>query len=178
MRPAALRRWIGAIGSMVALTTATVPPIGYGIIAYFDQANTQLVAERVPDIAAVSFLLSVVFFFALRWLPLRLLDQTFSRLQQKETEFSDQNIRFEAALENMPHALCMFDGEQRLVVCNSNFSRLYDLSPDDTRPGTSLQAILQRRIAAGNCPENVDDYFESRTSLGASNQALSLRDRR
>jgi diguanylate cyclase (GGDEF)-like protein len=177
MRPASLRRWIGAIGSIVALTTATVPPIGYGVIAYFDPANTRLVADRVPDIAAVSFLLSVVFFFALRWLPLRLLDQTFSRLQQKETEFSEQNIRFEAALENMPHALCMFDGEQRLVVCNSNFLRLYALSPDDTRPGTSLQAILQRRIAAGNCPENVDDYFESRTSLDAIQQALSFVDR-
>src|SRR5262245_12240844 len=177
MRPASLRRWISAIGTMVALTTAAVPPIGYGVIAYSDQANTQLVAERVPDIAAASFVLGVVIFFALRWLPLRLLDQTFGRLQQKETELSDQNIRFEAALENMPHALCMFDGEQRLVVCNSNFSRLYNLSPDDTKPGTSLQAILQRRIAAGNCPENVDDYFESRTSLDAINQALSFVDR-
>jgi len=177
MSPASFRRWISAFGALVALTTAIVPPIGYAVIAYFAQANAQRVAERVPDIAAVSFLLSVVIFFAFRWLPLRLLDQTFSRLKQKETEFSDQNIRFEAALENMPHALCMFDGEQRLVVCNSNFSRLYGLSPEDTRPGTTLQAILQRRIAAGNCPEDVDGYLESRTSRDAMKQALGFVDR-
>jgi PAS fold len=32
-----------------------------------------------------------------------------------------QNMRFEAALQNMSRGLAMFDREQRLVICNDEF---------------------------------------------------------
>src|SRR5208282_5955967 len=33
----------------------------------------------------------------------------------------------EVTLENMAHGLCMFDGKQRLIVCNSRYLKMYGL---------------------------------------------------
>src|SRR5262249_33597855 len=39
-------------------------------------------------------------------------------LRTSEEALQAQNKRFAAALDNMAHGMCMFDKEQRLVVCN------------------------------------------------------------
>jgi diguanylate cyclase (GGDEF)-like protein/PAS domain S-box-containing protein len=60
-----------------------------------------------------------------------------------------QNLRFDAALNNMPHGLAMFDREQRLVVANRRYADIYGLSPDDVKPGTPLRRIIEVRIEKG-----------------------------
>ena len=42
-----------------------------------------------------------------------------SRCTPHETELAPQNMRFDAAVNNMSQGLCMFDADQRLVICNS-----------------------------------------------------------
>ena len=48
-------------------------------------------------------------------------------LQRQEEELRIQNLRFDAALNNMSHGLCMFDGDRRLIVCNKRYAEMYGL---------------------------------------------------
>jgi methyl-accepting chemotaxis protein len=59
------------------------------------------------------------------------------------------NERFQSALENMSHGLCMFDGNRRLVVCNERYASLYRLPPELLKPGTTHEAIIAHRVMNG-----------------------------
>jgi PAS domain-containing protein len=48
-------------------------------------------------------------------------------LIEREHELEKSNSRFDSALSNMSQGLCMFDGEQRLLVCNRRFADLYGI---------------------------------------------------
>ncbi|HEY1545260.1 MAG TPA: EAL domain-containing protein [Xanthobacteraceae bacterium] len=64
-------------------------------------------------------------------------------------DLQTQNMRFDAALNNMPHGLAMFDGEQRLVVSNRRYADMYRMTDEQVRPGTPLRDIIRNRIADG-----------------------------
>jgi diguanylate cyclase (GGDEF)-like protein/PAS domain S-box-containing protein len=64
-------------------------------------------------------------------------------------ELRTQNMRFEAAIENMTQGLAMFDGERKLIVCNRRYAEVYSLPPELVRPGTTHRQILEHRVAAG-----------------------------
>ncbi len=68
---------------------------------------------------------------------------------------AEQNFRFDAALSNMPHGLCMFDADNRLILCNAAYRRLYAFPADSLAPGTPLDQILDHRRLAGNEPKNL-----------------------
>ena len=67
---------------------------------------------------------------------------------------------FAIALANVPHGLCMFDRDKRLILCNPAYGAMYGLSRDLMRPGTSLHAILAHRGLAGNAPVSLRTYFD------------------
>jgi diguanylate cyclase (GGDEF)-like protein len=73
-------------------------------------------------------------------------------LKQRESDLSLQNMRFTAAVDNMSQGLCMFDREQRLVICNKRYADIYGLPAELVRPGTSLREILKNRIERGIHP--------------------------
>ena len=56
--------------------------------------------------------------------------------------------RFDAALNNMPHGLCMFDSDGRIVVSNQRLSQLMGL-PSGELKGLSLRCLLERSVEAG-----------------------------
>jgi len=68
----------------------------------------------------------------------------------------------ELTLENMSQGLCMFDRNQRLVVCNRTYAEMYALSPEQTAPGTTLRSILEARVAAGQSPADAQEYIARR----------------
>ncbi len=72
------------------------------------------------------------------------------------------NMLLNAALENMPQGICMFGADQRLVLANDLYSKMYGLNPEDVKPGTTLPEILQARIAAGSCPQDAQKYVTDR----------------
>ena len=48
--------------------------------------------------------------------------------------------------------------QQRLIVCNERYAKMYGLEADEMRPGTTLRAILEARVAAGSSrrrPRNI-----------------------
>lgn len=85
-----------------------------------------------------------------------------STLYQREAELSSQNQRFDAAINNMMQGLCMFDQDKRLVVCNEQYARMYGLSADQVKVGTTLRAILEYRTATGNSPNDIESYVNNR----------------
>jgi len=54
--------------------------------------------------------------------------------------------RFEVALNNMLHGLCMFDNDARLIVCNERYARMYGLPAELTRPGAHWRDIVAHRL--------------------------------
>ena len=62
------------------------------------------------------------------------------------------------AIDSMAQGLCMFDAAERLVVCNSQYYKMYDLTPDDVRPGATLTEVLQRRVAKGTFSRDPKEY--------------------
>ena len=92
-----------------------------------------------------------------------------------------KNLRFDAALNNMPHGLAMFDAGQRLVVSNNRYAEMYGLGAEQVAPGTTLRRIVEHRIANGVfCGESAEDYLGERTVpvAGASIQIQELNDGR
>ena len=52
-------------------------------------------------------------------------------------------------LENMPHGVALFDDDNRLVVSNSQYSRLYGLTDEHRKRGTSIADLIRFRHEAG-----------------------------
>jgi methyl-accepting chemotaxis protein len=64
-------------------------------------------------------------------------------------QIATQNIRFNAALNNMTQGLCMFDADRRLVVCNEPYARIYSLPPELVKVGTPHETIIGHRVKSG-----------------------------
>jgi methyl-accepting chemotaxis protein len=69
-----------------------------------------------------------------------------------------RNRRMRVALNNMTQGLCMFDGHERLVVCNRRYTEMYGLPPEAARYGTTLRALLEYRTATGNFSREIEAY--------------------
>ncbi|HEY6175117.1 MAG TPA: EAL domain-containing protein, partial [Kofleriaceae bacterium] len=85
-------------------------------------------------------------------------------------DLSEQNVRFASAMEHMAHGLCMYDREARLVICNRRYAELYNLTPNQIRPGASLRSILEARVAAGQTPSDTKAYIERRLAEVSTQQ--------
>ncbi|MFL5222131.1 MAG: EAL domain-containing protein [Microvirga sp.] len=84
---------------------------------------------------------------------------THAALQKINRELARHNLRFDTALNNMTHGLCMFDGERRLIVCNTRYAEMYGLTPDLTQPGTSYDDLLAHRLATGIYPKSGAEQY-------------------
>lgn len=90
--------------------------------------------------------------------------------------------RFEAALDNMPHGLCMFDAEERLLVANLRYVEMYAMPQELTRPGTPLRHVLAHHVKVGACPEGLEvrvaAHLSSSDEGGAQYELRELKDGR
>lgn len=69
-----------------------------------------------------------------------------------ERSLEHSNVLLHTALANMAHDVCMFDRDQCLVVCNARYAEMYNLPPEQIKPGTTLKSILNARVRAGISP--------------------------
>ncbi len=67
-------------------------------------------------------------------------------------KLSEQNLRLDAALNNMNQGLCMFDAQNRLVVWNERYRAMYNIDPLRIWRGATIRDLLDARIAAGTFP--------------------------
>jgi diguanylate cyclase (GGDEF)-like protein len=86
-------------------------------------------------------------------------------------ELRSQNLRFDTALNNMSQGLCLFDGSQQLIVCNSRYLEMYDLDPKRIRPGITLREIVDLRFEVGSFPAmSREKYLAWRDSIATSDK--------
>lgn len=86
-----------------------------------------------------------------------------SELKRREQELRVENMKFDAALQNMSQGLVMFDSDSKLIVCNQKYAEIYGLPSDLIAPGITHRQILEHRISAGIiAPSNVVQYVNDR----------------
>jgi diguanylate cyclase (GGDEF)-like protein len=79
-------------------------------------------------------------------------------LLQKEETLREQNLFFDAALNNMSQGLCMFDEAHQLTVVNKHFFDIYRLDADRLRANATAQKVLELSLGL-NCPP---EYFSKK----------------
>jgi diguanylate cyclase (GGDEF)-like protein len=83
--------------------------------------------------------------------------------------------RFDTALNNMPHGLCMFDSMRRIVVVNQKLHQQIGLSPDFKVKGSSLRHVVESVVEAGLISDvnaqSLIDHLDARLS-GSDDAAL------
>ncbi len=73
----------------------------------------------------------------------RLLGRAHRELHKRELELRAQNERFDAALNNMSHGICMVDKGGQVIVFNARFAQLFNL-PAQVRPGSTLSELISQ----------------------------------
>ena len=84
-----------------------------------------------------------------------------TELRRSKQSLEHSNLLLNTALKNMVQGLCMYDRDQRLVVCNERYGAMYGLAADETKPGTTLRSILEARVRVGRWPGS-PQYIETR----------------
>ena len=74
-------------------------------------------------------------------------------------------------LDSLSLGVCLFDDQQRLILCNQRWVEMYRLTPAQTRPGVSLREIVEARVVAGTCPTDADAYLSLCAEIGSSDEA-------
>ncbi len=90
---------------------------------------------------------------------------------------AEKKRQLDVALSNMSQGLAMFDAELRLVVCNKHYADLYGLTDEQTKPGTTVRALLEYRVANGNAPKHHENYIEDRLNEAKEGRPFKITDR-
>ena len=94
-------------------------------------------------------------------------------LLKRDEELTEQNQRFNAALDNMSQGLCMFDKDRRLVVCNKQFLELYDLPERFAEPGAAFDDLIRFRIERGDYADiDPDKHLEQWIEIIEAGKAM------
>jgi len=93
----------------------------------------------------------------------------YELLKEQQEQLRARNLQFDAALNHMSEALCFFDREERLIVCNDQFAEMYNLRPDAIHPGMTLREIIELRYRAGSLPAmSSDEFYASRNAVNVA----------
>ncbi|TPN43287.1 MULTISPECIES: EAL domain-containing protein [unclassified Mesorhizobium] len=84
------------------------------------------------------------------------------RSRRMEDELREQNERFSAAVENMSHGLCMFDADERMIICNGNYIDIFCLDAKVVRPGISFIDILRHSVDIGIASQSANELYAIR----------------
>jgi methyl-accepting chemotaxis protein len=105
------------------------------------------VTPTISETALTTVLSAVVAQFAMSLTSAVLIRHLRREIEQMHT-----------AIDSMAQGLCMFDAAERLVVCNSQYYKMYDLTPADVKPGSTLSEVLARRVAKGTFSRDPHEY--------------------
>jgi len=81
--------------------------------------------------------------------------------------------RMHSALDNMSQGLCMFDGNERLVMCNKRYIEIYRLSAEIAKRGMTIGQILEYRAANGTFMRDPEAYRRELVDGMASGKTIS-----
>ena len=169
LAPGRRGRLQAALQPAVLLYVLMIAALWLALIAIVDLA--------ARDIFAPDSRLRIVFFATACTLTALLLIGFFVsirhriRLAERETLIARQKMHLNSALSNMPEGLCMFDSDQRLIVCNQQYADLYGLTKELSQRGTHLRSILEHHNTACNVAEDRDKFIARRLSAVSAGKA-------
>jgi diguanylate cyclase (GGDEF)-like protein len=129
-----------AIGQLLL----TIVPLALGAALHAEPVYLALAAITVLYLFAT---VEIALFLARNHLRLLLTTREKSELARSLVA---QNLRFDAALGNMPHGLCMLDADRRLVVWNERFCDIYGMDRRVVRAGASIEELVAHNIELGH----------------------------
>jgi signal transduction histidine kinase len=108
-----------------------------------------------------------------------------SRRMESEAEVADlsreiaaKSGQLEAALVNMSQGLCMYDAQQRLILCNRRYLELFSLSAELVRPGITLPQLMAISVHRGNYrTEDAERFTAERLAVATSREECVLHHR-
>src|SRR6478735_10683861 len=160
---------------MVELTSATAPArawrlvtlaggasfaVSYGLLHYVFPIGGWVGSTSAP-------LTSLVLCAIIAFLAMALTLAVLARMLRTD------NQRMRVAISNMSQGLCMFDGNERLVVCNQRYMDMYKVSGDVVKPGCSLQILLEYRTRNGTFSRDPVAYRRELTDAMAAGNTRS-----
>jgi methyl-accepting chemotaxis protein len=107
-------------------------------------------AAAIPTISATA--LTAVLAAVVAQFAMSLTGAVLTRRQSREVEL----VR--TAIDSMAQGLCMFDAAERLVVCNAQYYKMYELTTADVKPGSTLSEVLAKRVAKGTFARDPQEY--------------------
>src|ERR1700690_1402264 len=107
-------------------------------------------AAVIPTISGTA--LTAVLAAAVSQIAMGLTGAMLTRRQSREIE------QVRTAIDSMAQGLCMFDAAERLVVCNAQYYKMYELTPADVKPGSTLSEVLAKRVAKGTFARDPQEY--------------------
>ncbi len=94
----------------------------------------------------------------------------------------EQNMLFDAALNNMLQGLSMFDARERLLVFNNRFIEMYGLSREVIRPGCSLIELIRHTVEVSHSNQDAEqirrEIVAARAEGRSANCAIETGDQR
>jgi methyl-accepting chemotaxis protein len=139
--PAPLRR-----GGMVILVGLAVFAVGFASLTVV-APDWAAVVRAIPGSA-----LAVIAAALIAQLAVSVTQAVLARTLRRENE------QLHLAIDSMAQGLCMFDASERLVVCNTQYHQMYELTADDVKPGSTLTEVLARRVAKGTFNRDPHQY--------------------
>ncbi len=85
--------------------------------------------------------------------------------RRSEAELRERNLQFDAAISNMSQGLCMFNADEKVIVCNLNYCNMYGMSPEFVKPGVTLYEVLRHSVTIGAASEGVDELYRIRRQI-------------
>ena len=119
----------------------------FGALTVFATGWPAAVIPTISETILTAVLAAVIAQFAMS-----LTGALLTQRQGREIE------QIRTAIDSMAQGLCMFDASERLVVCNAQYFKMYELSSDDVKPGSTLTEVLARRVAKGTFSRDPDQY--------------------
>ncbi len=133
--------------SLVMLVGLTSFALVFGALFVF---AADWAAAVIPAISGT--VLTAVVAAVVAHLAMSLTGAVLSRHQSREIE------QIRTAIDSMAQGLCMFDAAERLVVCNAQYYKMYELTPADVKPGSTLSEVLAKRVAKDTFSRDPHEY--------------------
>src|SRR3954469_7792394 len=81
-----------------------------------------------------------------------------ARNVQAEPGSATMMEKLDAALNNMTHGLCMFGPDNRLLLWNDRYAKMYKIAPGRLFAGCTLEEMLEARKEAGTAYRDLGGY--------------------
>jgi len=81
------------------------------------------------------------------------LERAKTLAEKANADLEQTNQQLDIALENMTQGLCVFDGDQRQILCNRRYAEIFALPDELTRPGVTVREQMEYGFSDSNSGE-------------------------